>query len=232
MAKAQTLRIATGSALEPYSGVWRIVADRSEVYLGASKAAMGIFKISLHSSGIWVLAATRQSGATFQDGNRRAKQWNRPLEHVRGVTRGPSILVPSTSLGCRKLLPGDADKKVHWYPSPRGGETVEFSIYFVRQGTTTSWNSDESVIAILRLSHGNRLFVLASSRQSPKPFLDTVEKLLRDNVFRMNDINDFQGGSFLWVTQSQDHLKIPLIVDLPVPMEPTIAPALAASPRG
>jgi hypothetical protein len=50
MAKAQALRIATGSADVPYSGVWRVVADRDEVYLGASKAAMGIFKVSLHSS--------------------------------------------------------------------------------------------------------------------------------------------------------------------------------------
>lgn len=179
---------------------------------------MGIFKISLHSSGVWVLAATKQSGATFQGGNRRAKQWNRPLEHLRGVTRGPSILVPHISLGSRKLLPSEADKKVLWFPAPRDGETVEFSLYFVRPGSATSWNSDETIVEVLRMSHGNRLFVLASSRPSPQTFIDTVESLLRENVFRMNDISDFMGGSFLWVAQSQDQLRIPLIVDLPVPV--------------
>jgi hypothetical protein len=232
MPKAHTLRFASGSAAAPYSGIWRIVADRDEVYLGASKATMGILKISLHSSGVWVLAATRQSGASFEGGNRRAKQWNRPLEHVHGVTRGPSVLVPRTSLGSRKLIPGDADKKVHWYRAPDEGETVEFSLYFVRPETPTSWSSDETVLDSLRLSHGNRLVVLASARPSPKSFLDTAEKLLRQNVFRLDDVSAFHGGSFLWVTQSQDHLKIPLIVDLPVPLQPTIRPDPIASAHG
>jgi hypothetical protein len=139
--------------------------------------------------------------------------------------------VPRTSLGSRKLLPGDADKKIHWYRAPEEGETVEFSLYFVRPGTPASWNSDETVVHILRLSHGNRLVVLASARPSPQSFLDTAEKLLRENVFRMNDVNAFHGGSFLWVTQSQDDLKLPLIVDLPVPLQPTINPGPFALPQ-
>ncbi len=222
MAKAHTLRIASGNTLAPFSGIWRIVADRDEVYLGASKAAMGIFKISLHGSGVWVLAATKQSGAYFQDGSRRAKQWNRPLEHIRGITRGPSIFVPHTSLGSRKLIPGDADKKIHWYRAPNEGEAVEFSLYFVRPDTPTMWGLDETVVSTLRLSHGNSLVVLASSRPSPQSFLDTAEKLIQENVFRMDDISAFNGGSFLWVTQSQDNMKIPIIVDLPVPIQPSI----------
>jgi hypothetical protein len=224
MSKAKTLRVASGCTTAPYSGIWRIVANRGEVYLGASKAAMGIFKISLHSSGVWVLAATKQSGASFDGGNRRAKQWNRPLEHVRGVTRGPSILVPYTSLGSRKLLSGDADKKVHWYRAPSVGETVEFSLYFVRQDIAPSWSVDEAVVGNLSLPYGHQLVVLASSRPASKSFLDTAEKLLRENVFRMDDVSAFRGGSFLWVTQSQDHLKIPLVVDLPVPIQPAIHP--------
>lgn len=219
MSKLHTFRFASGSPSEPYSGIWRIVVDRDEVYLGASKASMGIFKISLHSSGVWVLAATKQSGASFEGGNRRAKQWNRPLEHVSGVTRGPSVLVPRISLGSRKLIPGDANKKVHWYRAPAKGEVVEFSFYFVCPDTPTSWNLDETVLNTLPLSYGNYLVVLASARPWPKSFLYTAEKLLRENIFHMDDISAFRGGSFLWVTQSQDYLKIPLIVDLPIPLQ-------------
>jgi hypothetical protein len=222
MAKVQTLRVASGSLLAAYSSIWRIVVDKGDVYLGSAKAAMGIFKVSLHASGTWVLAATKQSGATFQGGNRRAKQWNRPLEHARGVTRGPSVLIPHTSLGTRKIIPGEADKAVHWYKAPRAGETVEFSLYFVEAGIPTSWATDETVVDILRLPGGRRLFVLASARPSPAPFLSTVERLLRENVFGMKDPNAFTGGSFLWVTQSEDSMKIPLLVDLPVPVRATV----------
>jgi hypothetical protein len=186
---------------------------------------MGIFKFSLHRSGAWILAATKQSGATFQRGNRRAKQWSRPLEHVQGVTRGPSILVPHTSLGARKLQPSEAGKKVHWYPAPGPGETVEFSLYFVRPDAPTSWGLDETVVDVVRMAGGNRLFILASSRPSPRPFLETIETLLQDNVVRMDNTNDFMGGSFLWVTESQDRFRLPMIVDLPVPIGRTVAGA-------
>jgi hypothetical protein len=187
---------------------------------------MGLFKVSLHSSGVWVLAATKQSGATFQGGNRRAKEWNRPLEHAHGITRGPSVLVPHTSLGVRKLPPGEGEKKIHWYRAPPVGEMVEFSLYFVRSGARTSWNPDETVVDSPRLPKNNCLVVLASCRPSPRPFLDTVESLLRENVFRMDNVNGFLGGSFLWVTQSLDQLRVPLIVDLPVPVGAKIVPAV------
>ncbi|HOC42526.1 MAG TPA: hypothetical protein PKJ99_05830 [Thermoanaerobaculales bacterium] len=221
MAMVQTLRVASGSLLAAYSSIWRIVVDKSEIYLGSGKVAMGIFKVSLHASGTWVLAATKQSGATFEGGNRRAKQWNRPLEHVRGVTRGPSVLIPHTSLGARKVIPGESVKEVHWYRAPHAGETVEFSLYFVEAGIPTSWASDETVVDELRLPGGRQLFVLASARPSPVPFLVTVERLLRENIFGMKDPDAFTGGSLLWVTQSEDSMKIPLLVDLPVPLRAT-----------
>lgn len=91
MPKPESVRFASGCVDKPYSGVWRLVVKNDDVFLGASKESMGIFKVSLHQSGVWVLAATQQSGATFQGGNRRAKRWERPLPHKVGVTRGPSV---------------------------------------------------------------------------------------------------------------------------------------------
>lgn len=216
MPKAKTVRIASGSMIAPFSSIWRIVADRNEVFIGASKYAMGVFKVSLHSSGVWALAATTQSGASFEGGNRRAKKWNRPLEHAQGVTRGPSILIPHTSIGAHKIISGETTKKIHWYRPPGPGETVEFSLYFVKPTARTSWALDETVIDSLRLSGGGQLVILASCRASPKPFLETVENLLRDNVFRFNKVDDYKGGTFLWIAESRDALKIPLLIDMPV----------------
>jgi hypothetical protein len=169
MAKSQTIRFASGRPDEPFSGVWRLVVNKKDdVFIGASKAAMGLFKISLHKS-VWVLAATEQSGATFE-GNRRAKQWNRPLEHVRGVTRGPSILVPNSSFGSRPLPADEGKKKVVWFPGPAAGETVEFSLYFVEPGAATYWNPDQTVLAECPLARGKRVVLLASTRPSPLDF--------------------------------------------------------------
>jgi len=168
--KAQTLRIAAGSPESLFSAVWRIVVDRGDVYLGSSKHTMGILKLSLHKSGVWTLAATKESGATFENGNRRAKQWNRPLEHVHGVTRGPSILVPHTSHGSRKLIPGDADKKVHWYRAPGQGELVEFTLYLIRPKTATSWAEGETVLETLEASDGHQVVVLAATRHASQEY--------------------------------------------------------------
>lgn len=183
MAKAQTVRFAAGRPDEPFSGVWWLVVKNDDVFIGASKSSMGIFKVSLHKSGVWALAATKQSGATFQNGNRRAKQWNRHLEHIHEVTRGPSILVPHSPLGSRPIQTEEGKKKVAWYPGPAAGETVEFSLYFVEPGAVTRW-PDETVLAERSLARGNRVILLASTRQSTGDFMATVEKILRDNVFR------------------------------------------------
>lgn len=213
MPKAKTLRFAAGSADDPRSGVWRVAADRNDVYVGSSKAAMRLFKLSLHGSGVWTLAATTQSAGTFENGNRRAKRWTRPLEQVEGITAGPSIVVPHMTFGVRKLPPGETNKNVHWYPSPRCGELVEFRFYFVRPDAAASWSAGVTEIGLLPLAAGHRLFILASAREAPRLFLDTMERFLRDHPVR---IGGFKGGNMLWFTESRDQLRRPTVIDLPV----------------
>jgi hypothetical protein len=222
LSKSSTLRFACGEPNQPYSGVWRVVVSGDDVFIGASKATMGVFKISLHQSGVWAMAATGQSGAVFENENRRAKQWNRPLEHAWGVTRGPSILVPHTSLGSRPLVPEETKKEIVWYAAPSAGAVVEFSMYFIEVGAATRWNPDETVLGELGLARGNRLVLLGAARNPPPGFLGTVEGILRRNVFRMSDPRTFQGGSLLWITQSQDAMAVPMIIDMPVPIGPEI----------
>jgi hypothetical protein len=190
----------------------------TDVYLGASKTSMGTVKVSLHQSGVWVFAATQQSGATFQEGNRRAKQWAAPAEHSPGVRRGPSILVPHTFLGPRTLPPDEGGRKVIWFPAPVPGNTVEFSLYFVAKGTATSWAPDERVLVAHRRNNGANVVLLGSSRPSAPMFLSAAERLLRENVFKLAAPTGFLGGSFLWITQSTEASRVPLLVDMPVPI--------------
>lgn len=219
MAKTKTVRFAVGTPSEPFSGLWRLVVSRDDVYIGASGLMMGVVKISLHKSGVWVLAATKQSGAAFDNGNRRAKQWNRPSEHVKGVTRGPSILVPRTTLGSRLLMEKEKSKKATWIAAPGEGELTEFSIYLVKENTKTAWNSNETVIADIGMMGGERVVLLASAQQSSPDFLATCEKILQENAFYCSNPSDVVEGSFLWVSQSQDKFSVPILVDLPVPIK-------------
>jgi hypothetical protein len=216
LAKSQTIRFASGNPHEPFSGVWRLVADNDDVYLGASKWSMRLFKISLHKSGVWILAGIEGSGVTFEHGNRRAKQWHRPLEHANGVTRGLSIIVPHTSLGSRQLSTMDGKKKVVWYAAPAVGEMVYFTIYFVEPSIVTGWAPGETVLAELSLASGSRVLLLASTHPSPADFMATVEKMIREAVVQMKDPSKFTAGSHLWITQSRDDLATPMIVDMPV----------------
>ena len=216
MAKPRTLRFAAGGPEAPFSGIWRVVATKNDVYLGPSKAAMGAIKVSLHHSGVWTVAGTSQSGVTFEKGNRRAKQWVRPKPHFPGVTRGPSILVPHTSLGARSLPPSEDGDEIVWYPAPSSGETVDFSIYIVEAGISPDWGGRPTV-GERSLANGSRVIVLAETRDLTPELQEAIEKKLRDSVVGVSGPSDgYLGGSFLWVTQSPGTMKIPIIVDLPV----------------
>lgn len=198
------------------SGVWRLVASGDDVFIGASRDTMGVFKLSLHRSGVWVLAATKESGAVFKDQNRRGKQWRRPLAHADGITRGPSILIPHTTQGARSLPTSESTAEIQWFAGPGPGVTVEFSLYFVDAAAPTLWDSDQTVMAERSLKSGSRVVLLASRRPTPPDFNAVVEAIVRDKFVQMRDPAAFTSGSLLWMTESRDALKVPIIVDLPV----------------
>jgi len=58
--------------------------------------------------------------------------------------------------------------------------------------------------------------LLASTKPSPQEFLETCENLIHKNELGISNLNGFIEGSFLWPTQSQDHLAVPILVDLPI----------------
>jgi len=231
MGKSSTIRFAVGTADRPYSGVWRFVVNKNDVYLGASKETMGIFKISLHAS-VWVLAATEQSGATFENGNRRAKQWSRPLEHAAGITRGPSILVPCTSLGHRPYTVNE-HKQVHWFPSPNVGEVIEFSVYFIEQDATMVCTDDHTIVTETSLEKGGTVALLQRALPASQQYLSKCEKRLRENVFRVDDVRNIFNHSFLLFSESEDDPRVPIVTDLPINLRPKmeLADAIRAAMR-
>lgn len=210
---ASTLRFAVGEVEVPASGVWHLVAQGADVYLGASARAMGLLKFSLHASGVWVLAATEQSKMTFADGNRRAKQWTRPAEHYPGWTRGPGILVPH--IAWPKRPPVTSAKHIVWVPEPPPDQVVEFSLYLAAPDAADPKWRDGELVGERNLRSGARVVVRWVYRQMTAKFESTAGWMVGTTVIRGPRPEDLVEGELLWVTESQDRLRVPLIVDLP-----------------
>ena len=198
-----------------------MLVNGADAYIGASKESMGIMKLSLHESGVWAWAATKESGATF-GGNRRAQQWERPPEHSPGVTMGPVILVPNTTLGHR---PPYTDKKqVEWFPAPRSGEVVQFAIHLLTGGPHGVWG--EVVLGERPMANGGLIVVTAGRREPPPGYEASCERLLHENPLHVSDPTTLLSGSFLWVSASPDDKRVPVITDMPVPLKRNAIPAI------
>lgn len=220
MPKPKKIRFAAGTPGAPFSSVWRIIVVNNDVYLGAPKALMQLMKISLHKSGVWVLAATQESHETFDNGNRRLKRWLRPIEHTPGITKGPSIFVPHTSLGSRPLSPDETFHNVIWYDGPQAGETVHFSLYFVKPNAVTNWSPEDTILAECPLTDGGHVILHASKIKIPAELYASYERDIRENVLTMSDPTKFAGGSMVRYMESTDQFKVMIMVDLPLLVVP------------
>lgn len=203
--------MAAGAADAAWSSVWRIATHRDDVYLGCGRMAMRVLKLSLHASGVWVLAATKESGATFE-GNRRARKWDLPPEMAPGYRRGPIILAPWTSIGTR---PVDAElgKPIVWVAPPRKRDAVWFSVYFAPPDGEYSLEPGEVLVGTLDLRTRGSVWVVASWHRTEAAFFNTIHAMLADT--QIEGPAALTSGSLLWVTATGEGL--PLIVDLPPP---------------
>ncbi len=218
MSKQEAIRIAVGEPNAPFSGVWRFIVRNDDVYIGSSKESMGSLKISLHASGVWVLSATEQSGLVFEKSNRRARQWTRPPADGNGRTRGPSILVPHTSLGARRRSLTEDSKRVTWLKAPAEGHAVEITVFFVEAGFSVTWPDGHLVVAERLLKSGTRLLVTSSTRPVPNGVAQEVEQFLRQATLRTPGSSERVAAQLLWCRESGDALRTPFIFDLPVPV--------------
>lgn len=124
----EVVRFAVGGPNEPRSFVWRIWTGKgtSDVYV-AIRALGGVLKVSLHESGVWRYAFTKEFSEARgkKDADRVIERWVRPQPLYGGVTSAFEIVMPSAELALpRQPLPESARKhlkKVTWLrPAPEG----------------------------------------------------------------------------------------------------------------
>ena len=218
MPKHHGIRVAVGEPNAPFSGVWRFIVRNDDVYIGSSKASMGTVKVSLHASGVWVLSATQRSGLAFEDGNRRARKWTRPPPDASGLTRGPSILIPHTSVGASRRSLIEDSKNVTWLRAPVYGQAVEITVFFVEPGSSMAWPHSPVVIAERLLKSGRKILLTACTRPLPNNVAREVEDYLQKATLLTPGPREGVAAQLLWCRESGDALRTPFIFDLPVPV--------------
>lgn len=86
-AMPQTIRFAVGNVDDVRSSIWRLWANKADVYLGA-RTTLGAMKISLHASGICRAAVVSPTPRP------PLAKWKRPPTTAPGFTRLFSVVVP------------------------------------------------------------------------------------------------------------------------------------------
>jgi hypothetical protein len=133
--RSEVVRFAVGGPDEPRSLVWRIWTGKgtSDLYI-SGRLQGGDWKVSLHESGDWRFALSREYAEARGMEDRLREQWERPQPLYGGITSAFNIIVPSADLALpREPLPEDAKKhlkNVTWVrPAPEGYATHFIAMY-------------------------------------------------------------------------------------------------------
>jgi hypothetical protein len=199
------------------SPVWRIWNEKNEVYL-TGKVFNGTFKISLHSSGVWPVAATDESGIDAKPGNRRMKAWKRPPEFQPGWTQGPHISVARLPQYDHGKFDERQSKPIDWIPKPDPNWKATVAVFF---GASDKTLHDFTQILApremylddhLELANGQKVFVMARYDPLTNDDAPTVN-LLRSYADEFFALNDSLVGCFAIFMQAPPipwvyHLKV------------------------
>lgn len=127
--KKKEIRFAVGQLGNQLSPIFKIWNSKNDVYI-SGKFMGGTFKISLHESGIWTVAATTESKLELRPGNRRMKAWKRPPEFKKGWTWGPHIAVPRLMTVDHLKFDEKQTKQIEWIPSPSKNMKATIGVVF------------------------------------------------------------------------------------------------------
>jgi hypothetical protein len=137
-------RFGVGAADGPRSAVWRLWTGKgtSDVYI-AARTLGGVLKGSLHESGVWRFAFTKEyweGRASTGAEDRVIERWNRPPP-IDGITSAFMVVVPSDEIGLPPHpLPEKAKKytrNVTWVPPAPEGFATGFIVMYTQPGGPT-----------------------------------------------------------------------------------------------
>jgi hypothetical protein len=159
-------RFGIGSADGPRSAAWRLWTGKgkSDVYI-AARTLVADVKVSLHESGVWRFAFTKEyweGRASTSAEDRMIERWNRPPP-INGITPAFMVVVPSGELGLpRHPLPEKAKKytkDVTWAPPAPEGFATHITVMYTDPGGPEPDEHDRFVDRF-RLPNGQTVSIL------------------------------------------------------------------------
>lgn len=130
-----TIRFATGAPGGPHGSVWRLwTTSAGDVYI-AGRSLAGKFKASLHASGRWRIAATKENVEGPDPlvdplGDRAVHKWERPAEFAPGLTHACSIAIAGSDVDSPASKSSRGE--VIWVPAPAAHEVGIFDVIYSR----------------------------------------------------------------------------------------------------
>lgn len=122
--------------------LWTVTTDgKFDVYL-ACRQLGGSMKASMHESGQWHIAYTKQTfetkvqGAIAQAKDRFIEKWTRPPEIAPGVTAAFRIVTPWTAV--KTAIEAADVNKVTWLPKAPEGHAAEIYVFILKPCTEVS----------------------------------------------------------------------------------------------
>lgn len=192
--RPDAIRFAVGSPEAVWSGVWRLWVARNDVFLGSRDLSRWI-KVSLHSSGIWRVAWTSQSGIKApQSADRVERRWKRPDPFAEGWTQGPSVRVPHTPVKRRFSAPDYMRVvEVRWFAPPARGNELVFTVLFSEPDVPlVGWKSisrpGDDLVGRLALRNHGSVWLLKREVSLRKDLIAYVKNFV-------NDMHVHPGGS-------------------------------------
>ena len=125
------IKFAVGSTTEYFSAPWILWSQKNNVYLAATDQS-GTIKLSLHESGRWRFAFTKESGINAQNSEDRViERYVRPEEFSRGWIQVASVHVPSVNF--KKPFKQPYDKHLSrfvWAEKPPADHKIVFTVLY------------------------------------------------------------------------------------------------------
>lgn len=155
------------------AATWKLWTEtargNSDVYL-ACRALGGSLKASLHQSGNWHIAYSREAfeqlviGSVPNATNRFIDKWPRPSEIATGVTLAFRIVTPWSAV--TSMIDNSDDSAITWLPNAPRQKATEVDILFVNAAVpVTDWpgkrSMGTSLVGSIALENGYRVWAVS-----------------------------------------------------------------------
>ncbi len=211
------IRFAVGTPKTYLSAVWRLWVQKNDIYL-STRYESGLYKFSLHQSGKWRLAYTKESGLKAHNSSDRVMgRWSKPPE-LNGITRGTSIFVPYVKASnLFERDPTDITPDTIWVTQPNLDCKITFALLIIKEfvDINSILGVGVNFLGALTLENRDRVILYSREMRMTAQEIGVVNFTSADMKITYQDHVPIITGSSLYEFSSPLE-SIPYVVDIPL----------------